>query len=111
MERLAFAATFSALRRVLAVAIAVLATFQAGFLITHKLSNPDHYAYGTCPWVGRVVHGPVQGLSCNPPTRALWQFPVAVLLLAGGLGAAAVVADPRPRRRAAAPELGALPPA
>jgi hypothetical protein len=110
MERFAFAATFSSLRRLLAVVVAGLAVALAGFLISHRLSNPDHYAYGTCPWLGHVYHGPYYP-SCRPPARAVWQIPLAVVLVAGGLGAAAVLAGPRPRRRAPAPELGALPPA
>jgi hypothetical protein len=111
MERFALAALFGSLRRLLAVVVAGLAIALAGFLISHKLSNPDHFSYGGCPWFGTIRHGPVLRSLCRPPTRAVWQIPVAVLLLAGGLGAAVVTAGRRPRRRAPAPELGSLPPA
>jgi len=112
MKRLVLAAGLGSTRRLLALVIAGLAIAQAGYLIGHKLSNPDHYRYGHCP-TPVFTHGPPHGLilrqTCRPPARAAWQIPAAILIAAAGLGAAAAVAG-RPRRRAPAPELGALPP-
>lgn len=101
MERFSLAAVIGSVRQVLAVTIAVLAVAGTVYLVRHKLSNPDHYAYGSCfhgPLT--IVHGPLEYRSCNPPARAAWQIPLAVVLLTLGLGTAVVVAGERPRRLA-----------
>jgi peptidoglycan/LPS O-acetylase OafA/YrhL len=110
MKGLAFAAVIGSLRRVLAVTVALLAISGAGYLISHKLSNPDHYHYGECPSPRgpSLLFGP---RSCSPSTRAAWQIPLGIAIALGGLGAAAVVAGERPRRRAPELEAGTLPPA
>ena len=110
MKRFGFAAVIGSVRQLLAVTIALLAVAGTGYLVRHKLSNPDHYAYGSCfhgPFT--VVHvGPIEFHSCNPPARAAWQIPLAVVLLTLGLGTAVVVAGERPRRHAppGSPSLG-----
>jgi hypothetical protein len=104
MRRFSFAAVIGSVRQVLAVTLAVLAVAGSAYLGSHKLSNPDHYAYGSC------FHGPltithplIQRVgSCNPPARAVWQIPLAVVLLTLGLGTAVVIAAERPRRHAPA---------
>jgi peptidoglycan/LPS O-acetylase OafA/YrhL len=108
MKGLVLAAAVGSMRRLLAVIIALLVIAGASYFVSHKLSNPDHYRYGECVYPPR---GLIVGHDCRPPTRAAWQIPAAILIAAAGLGVAAVIAGPRPRRRAPAPELGALPPA
>jgi hypothetical protein len=93
MKRFVVAAVVGSIRRLLAIVIAVLAIAGTAYLGSHKLSNPDHYQYGGCPWYGVVSHGFPR--SCSPPTRAAWQIPLAIAVF--GLGAAVVVTD---RRRA-----------
>jgi hypothetical protein len=111
MERFVLAAVFGSTRRLLAVVVAGLAIAGAGYLISHKLSNPDHYRYGHCPVPDTIVHGPIRVSPCRPPAMAVWQIPLALVIAVGGLGAAAVLIGARPRRRAPVPELGTLPPA
>jgi hypothetical protein len=118
MKRFALVAVVGSVRQVLAITIALLAAAGAGYLVSHRLSNPDHYAYGSCfhgPYT--IVHGLIiQHGSCNPPSRAAWQIPLAVALAILGLGAAVAVAgdtvvrgprespDPLARLRRRAPE-------
>ena len=92
------------MRRLLATVFAVLAIAGTAYLVSHKLSNPDDYRYGSCPF-----HFAMEPLPCSPPTRAAWQIPLAIVIAVGGLGAALVVAGERPRRRAPESEAGALP--
>jgi hypothetical protein len=95
MKRFVVAAVVGSIRRLLAIVIAVLAIAGTAYLGSHKLSNPDHYQYGGCPWYGVVSHGFLR--SCSPPTRAAWQIPLAAAIAVFGLGAAAAVTE---RRRA-----------
>lgn len=120
MEGVLAAATDS-MRQMLAIVIAVLAIAGAGYLVSRNLSNPDHYVYlqypdgtgaqGYC--VGRNL--PLGGIGlppCDPPTRAAWQIPLAVLIALFGLGAAGVVGTGTGRAAGRAiPRLGARPPA
>jgi len=97
MRRFALAAVIGSARRLLAVVIAVLAIAGTAYLSSHRLSNPDHYAYGSCGDQGpiQLVHA---GYSyCSPPTRAAWQIPLAVVIAILGSGAAIAVAS-RPCR-------------
>jgi hypothetical protein len=96
MKALVLAAAIGSVRQVLAIFIAVLAIAGAAYLGTHRLSNPDHYAYGGCPWYGEVLHGPLR--SCSPPTRFAWQIPLAVVIGIGGLGAAMALGGSADRR-------------
>ena len=99
MTRFGLSAVIGSVRQMLAVVIALLAIAGAVYLVSHKLSNPDHYAYGSCfhgPF--GITHGIIQFHGCNPPTRAVWQIPLAAVLAILGLGAAVVVAGERPRR-------------
>jgi peptidoglycan/LPS O-acetylase OafA/YrhL len=84
------------LRQMLAAVIAVLAISGTYYLASHKLSNPDDYAYGECvyPPPGTLVQ---EARPCRLPTRAAWQIPLAVVIALGGPGAAVVVAGERPR--------------
>ena len=52
MTRFGLSAVIGSVRQMLAVVIALLAIAGAVYLVSHKLSNPDHYAYGSC------FHGP-----------------------------------------------------
>lgn len=102
MKRFTLAAVIGSLRQVLAILILLLAIPTTAYLVSRKLSNPDHYQYGFCPSEGFVYHAPPP--PCSPPTRAAWQIPVAVVIAIGGLGAAVAVASTRSRRHAGAPE-------
>lgn len=91
-------------RQMIAVVIALLSIAGAGYLLSHKLNNPDHFVYytyrplpgyragqgycGRFP-TGGITHG-IPG-HCEPPTRAAWQIPLAVVLVLAGLGAVGVV--------------------
>ena len=109
MKGFLLAAVVGSTRRVLAVIVAVLAVAGTSYLVSHKLSNPDHSRYGECPWYGVVSHGFPR--ACRPQTRAAWQIPLAIVIAVGGLGAAVMVAGERPRRRASTPDVEGLPPA
>ena len=37
------------MRQAIAIFIVLVTVALTAFLVTHKLSNPDHYAYGYCP--------------------------------------------------------------
>ena len=102
MKGFALAAAIRSVRQVLAIFVALLAIAGTAYLGTHKLSNPDHYAYGVCPWYGRIQHGLPR--SCSPPTHFAWQIPLAVVIGIGGLGATVVLAGRRPRRHAGVSE-------
>jgi uncharacterized membrane protein len=93
MKRFILAAVVGSLRRALAVVIALVALAGAIYFAGHKLSNPDHYQYGGCPWYGVVSHGFPR--SCSPPTRATRQIPLAVAIAVFGLGAAVAVTERR----------------
>ena len=97
-------AVADAVRQMLAIVIAIAAIAGAGYLLSHKLDNPDHFVYlryaaapqppGYCERfnTGEVIHpGEAHVPPCQPPTRAAWQIPLAVLLAITGLGAAAMV--------------------
>lgn len=96
MKGFALAAVLSSVRHALAILVALVAIAGAAYLGTHRLSNPDHYAYGVCPWYGSVSHGFPR--VCRPPARADWQIPLAILTAIGGLGAAAAVGGSTERR-------------
>lgn len=102
MERFSLAAVVGSMRQALAIFIVLAAIALTAFLVSHNLSNPDHYAYGVCPWYGHISHG--YPPPCRPPTRAAWQIPLAVLIALGGLGAAVAVTSRRSWRRAGGPE-------
>jgi hypothetical protein len=104
MERFSLGVVIGSIRQALAIFIVLVTIALTGYLVSHKLSNPDHYQYGTCPWSGHVVHGSIIGLSCRPPTRAAWQIPLAVVIAIGSLGSAAFVTSRRSWRRAGGPE-------
>ena len=93
MKALVLAAVIGSIRRLLAITIAVLTVAAAYYFGTHKLSNPDHYQYGGCPSYNVVVHS--RPPTCLPPTLAGWQIPLAILIGAVGLGAAAAVSGQR----------------
>jgi len=95
MTRFTLAAVIGSTRRLLAVVIAVLAIAGTAYLGSHKLSNPDHYAYGSCGYQG-LIQMPAPH-NCSPPTRAAWQIPLAVVIAVIGIGAAVAVAKPRQR--------------
>ncbi|HEU5245336.1 MAG TPA: hypothetical protein VFU33_13135 [Gaiellaceae bacterium] len=98
MKRLVLAKVVGSARQVLAIFVALLAIAGVGYLVSHKLSNPSHYAYGDCFHPAGIYHGPIQpGSGCRPPTRAVWQIPLAIVIGAGGLGAALLIAG-GPRR-------------
>jgi hypothetical protein len=109
-------------RQVLAIVIAVLSIAGAGYLVSHDLSNPYHFVYYKYPPLtaqgycgnnlptGGITHG--MHVRCEPPTRAAWQIPLAVLLAILGLGAVGVVGSGAGRAaRRPIPRLGARPPA
>jgi hypothetical protein len=110
MKRFILAAVVGSLRWAVAVVIALVALSGAIYFGSHKLNNPDHYhalisdGGPGCvyPGPGRVIH-PHQ-FRCSPPTRAAWQIPLAVLLVAVALGAVLASANEFPRRRRS-PEL------
>ena len=111
MKRFVLAAVVGSLRWAVAVVIALVALAGATDLVSHRLSNPDHYhALISDGGPGCVYPGPhvlnwgIQQPTCSPPTRAAWQIPLAVLLAAVALGAVLAGADERPRRRSS-PEL------
>ena len=87
------------MRQLLAIVIAVLAVSGTAYLVSHKLSNPDHYSAaggGVCADQVYIM-SPVQGgRPCRPPTRAAWQIPLAILIAAVGSGAAVKAAGKRP---------------
>ncbi len=95
------ATVVGSIRQALAIVIALLTIAGTAYLVTRKLSNPDGYQYGVCPWYGQISHGPLR--TCGPPTRAAWQIPLAVVIGLGGLGAAVAVTSRRPSRPAFAP--------
>ena len=97
MMRFALAAVIGSTRRLLAVIIAVLAIAGTAYLISHKLSNPDHYAYGSCGDQGPIQLFHAGDSYCSQPTRATWQIPLAVVIAILGSGAAIAVAS-RPWR-------------
>jgi hypothetical protein len=111
-------AVVAATRQLLAIVIAVLSIAGAGYLLSHKLNNPDHFSSWNYPY---CVSSPTDGLdhpiitqqhSCTPPARAAWQIPLAVLLAVLGLGAVGVVGSGTGRAAArTVPRLGARPPA
>jgi hypothetical protein len=104
MKRIVLAGVVGSTRQLLAIVIAVAAIAGAGYLVSHKLSNPDHYAYGGCPFQG-IDHGFPR--PCRPPTRAPWQIPLAIVIAVGGLGVAVVVVGDGRRRHVPSPaELG-----
>ena len=97
MTRFALASVVGSMRQLLAVMVAVLAVSGTAYLVSHKLSNPDHYSAvgrGLCnrPSYGELMGGPPP---CSPPTRAAWQIPIAIVIAAVGLGAAVKVAGER----------------
>jgi hypothetical protein len=102
MERFSLAAVVGSMRQALAVFIVLVTVALTGFLVSHKLSNPDHYAYGFCPdpIVGSHGYPP----PCRPPTQFAWQLPLAVVIALGGLGAAVAVTSRRSWRRPGGPE-------
>jgi hypothetical protein len=119
MRGAGLAALVASMRQLLAVVVAMLSIAGAGYLLSHKLSNPDHFVYekytlpgvqGSCPANPAPVITP-GGLpihDCEPPIRAAWQIPLAILLAILGLGAAGAVGKPglaaaRPISRLAAP--------
>jgi|tagenome__1003787_1003787.scaffolds.fasta_scaffold20880924_3 hypothetical protein len=82
------------MRQVFAIVIAVLAIAGTAYLVSNRLSNPDHYQpYGGGVCADQVyIMSPVQGgRPCRPPTRATWQVPLAVAIAILGLGAAVKV--------------------
>ena len=107
MKRFVLAAVVGSLRWAVAVVIALVALAGAIYFGSHRLSNPDHYhalisdGGPGCVYPGpvRAVHGLIQSPTCSPPTRAAWQIPLAVLLVAVALGAVLASANELPRRR------------
>jgi hypothetical protein len=93
MRSLVLSAVIGSARQVLAIFIAMVAIAGPAYLGTHKLSNPDHYAYGVCPWSGTIEHGYLR--SCSPPTRFAWQIPLALVIGIGGVGAAVALTTKR----------------
>ena len=86
------------MRQLLAIVIAVLAIAGTAYLVSNRLSNPDHYQpYGGGVCADQVyIISPVQGgRPCRPPTRAAWQIPLALAIATLGLGIAVKVAGQR----------------
>jgi hypothetical protein len=102
MERFSLAAVVGSMRQALAILILLPTIALTAFLVSHRLSNPDHYQYGYCPHPPYITHGPTQ--PCRAPTRAAWQLPLAVVIGIGGLGAAVAVSSKRSWRHAGGPE-------
>lgn len=95
VTKFTLAAVVGSARRSLAVIVAVLAIVGASYLTTHKLNNPDHYAYGGCGVESHIGTTLITGRpSCAPPTRAVWQIPLAVMIAVLGFGAAVAAAGP-----------------
>jgi hypothetical protein len=93
MTRFALAVVIGSMRNLLAIIIAVLAIAGAAYLGTHEVGFPVHQA--AC-YSGPRLSTP----SCRQPTYAAWHMPLAIVLAALGLGAAAAVATERPWRHA-----------
>jgi hypothetical protein len=104
MERFSLGVVVGSARQALAIFIVLVTVALTAFLVSHKLSNPDHYQVGGCPFPVTIVHGPIQGFSCRPPSRAAWQIPLAIVIALGGLGAAAALTSRRSWRHAGGPE-------
>src|SRR4051794_4489756 len=98
MARFAFAVVVGSVRNLLAIIIAVLAIAGAAYPGTHEVGFPVHQ---TACYSNPRLHTPrLHTPSCRQPTYAAWQIPLAILLAALGLGAAAAVASDRPWRQA-----------
>jgi hypothetical protein len=97
MKRFGLAAVIGSVRQALAIFILLATAPAASFLVSHRLSNPDHWAYGGCPHPDYIIHA---YSPCRPPSQFAWQIPLAVVIALGGLGAAAAATSKRSWRHA-----------